>query len=440
MTYTKKIGCWLLAFVFCASALSAQELTTEEAAMIALENNYGIKIAENNVEAARNNASIYNSGYLPTLSSTVNGTYNVSDINSQFQNGNEVNLAGAESNRYSASVDLDYVLFDGLGRMYDYRSLKETYNLSELEARATIENTLLQLFDNYYEVARLTQNAENLKASLEISKNQLLRSQYQFQFGQANRLDVLNAEVNVNNDSISLINTRQSLSNAKRDLNLVLGRSITQQFEVDTLVTFLPPFSMEEAKERALRNNVQLLLAEKGLEISDYQIKANRSGYVPRVILNGSYGWNKNNNNPASFLLSARTVGFTGGVTLSWNVFDGGFTKTAVQNARIQKDILEIQKQLLLQELERDLINAYTDYQNKLYVLAAEEKNVETNLLNFSRSQERFKVGQITSIDFRFAQQNLLNALDNRNQARYDAKIAELVVIQISGELLNIPF
>ena len=59
---------------------------------------------------------------------------------------------------------------------------------------------------------------------------------------------------------------------------------------------------------------------------------------------------------------------------------------------------------------------------------------METNNVNFSRTEEQFKLGQITSIEFRLAQVNLLNAKSNLNQAKYDAKNAELFLLQLTGE------
>ena len=59
---------------------------------------------------------------------------------------------------------------------------------------------------------------------------------------------------------------------------------------------------------------------------------------------------------------------------------------------------------------------------------------------NFERTKEQFKIGQVNSIEFRQAQLNLLNAELSRNQAKYDAKLAELQLLQLSGELLNVQF
>ena len=90
--------------------------------------------------------------------------------------------------------------------------------------------------------------------------------------------------------------------------------------------------------------------------------------------------------------------------------------------------------------LERSMANALEVYTNSLIILTAEEKNVETNKRNFSRTEEQFKLGQITTIEFRQAQINLLNAQSNLNQSKFDAKNAELLILQLSGELLNTEF
>jgi outer membrane protein TolC len=215
------------------------KLTKEAAISMALENNYGIKIAKNYVDIAENNASVYNSGYLPTLTGNAGATFNKDNTNAVFSNGEDTNLNGAKSSRFNASASFNYVLFDGLGRLYNYRQLKEQYNLSELQARETIEKTILELFTIYYEVAQLTENASLLDKSLKISKDRLLRANYQFEFGQNTKLAVLNAEVDVNNDSIALLNTKQLLSNAKRDLSVVLGNAEIPDFDVDTNINFI---------------------------------------------------------------------------------------------------------------------------------------------------------------------------------------------------------
>ncbi|MGJ8592236.1 MAG: TolC family protein [Aquaticitalea sp.] len=431
----------LLILCFFTATMSAQEmLTIPKAIELVLENNYGIKIASNNNRIAENNSNILNSGYLPTLSTNAAATYNSDNTEAQFSDGRITTLNAAESSRYNASVDLDYVLFDGLGRYYDYKSLKEQYQLSKLEARETIETTTYQLLTVYYNVAQVSENVDALEETLAISKDRIIRAQYQFDYGQSTKLGVLNAQVDINNDSINLITSQQQLKTTKRDLTVVLGNSYDSEFKVDTLVTFRLDIDKQTLFDKMKANNVSLLQIEKNIAINEFTIKANKSGYLPTVGLSGSYGWNKNNNNAASFVSVSTNTGFAGGVNLSWNLFDGGGTITRVKNAKINLENQELQKESVLISIERDFNNAWDDYENKLTIFRIQEQNILTSKNNFDRTQEKFKLGQVNSLEFRQAQLNLLNAELSSNQAKYQAKLAELYLLQLSGDLLKVAF
>ncbi|SHI96430.1 TolC family protein [Algibacter luteus] len=435
-----KVFC-IIALLLSQILLYGQEIITpDKAVQLALENNYGIKLAKTDVEIAQNNASILNSGYLPTLTGNAGGTYNLDNTEAEFSDGRVTTLKGAESSRYSASLDLNYTLFDGLGRIYNYKQLKETEQLTEMQARETIENTIVQLFTIYYSVAELKENTNAINQTLSISKDRLVRSEYQFNYGQSTKLAVLNAEVDINNDSISLMNSQQQLKNFKRDLNLVLGNTLNEVFDVDTTVEFKNLYDKELLLEKAKANNISLLQIDKSIAINKLGVKSQISAYLPTIGLTGSYGWNKNNNNAASFVAVSTNTGLSGGLNLSWNLFDGGRTVTNVKNAKISLEANTIQKEQQLVTLERDFKNAWEDFQNKLNIYKLQEENIETARNNFERTEEKFKLGQATSIEFRQAQLNLLSAEFNKNQAKYLAKIAELQMLQISGELLNVDF
>ena len=426
---------------FCMTSIAAQKLVSvSEAIELALENNYGIKIISNNKEIAKNNAGVLNSGYLPTVTSSSGATFNRDNLEAEFANGESTALNGAKSSRYNASINLNYTLFDGLGRYYDYKRLKETYKLSELQARETIENTIAQLYVVYYNVAQVTENVAVLEKTLTISKDRITRANYQFEYGQGTMLNVLNAQVDINNDSINLINAKQQLVNTKRDLNVVLGNVISSEFRVDTTIDFKLNIDQNDLANKVKLNNVNLLQLDKNIIINTFIVKANKSGYLPSLGLTGSYGWNKGNNNAASFVAVSTNTGLSGGLSLSWNLFDGGATATRVSNAKIELENRSLEKESMVIDIERNFNNAWDDYQNKLTIFQVQENNIITSTNNFNRTQEKYKLGQATSIEFRQAQLNLINSELNRNQAKYAAKIAELTVLQLSGELLNIEF
>ena len=440
----------ILLFALFWRGVEAQDklLSKEDAIALALENNYGIKVAKNQVEVAKNNKSVLNSGYLPTLTGTANANYSrddsVIEYPGQFnEDGSpraDLEINQAEAQRYNSAINTSYTLFDGMGRHYNFKKLKEQYQLTELQARETIENTILQLFSVYFEVARLTENENVLKQALEISKDRYKRSEYAFEYGQNTKLDILNAHVDITNDSINVLNVRQDLSNTKRDLSVLLNQNLNELYTVDTLITFIPKLQLEEFLGQATLNNVALLQTEKTLNINAYDIKVQKSGYLPRLGLNGSYGWNLIQSVQSAFFPGSNTnnVNFGLGASLTWNLFDGGGTNVRVKNAKIAYENQELLKKQVELEVDRDIQNALAIYENRLKIYNIQGQNVITNLNNFDRSKEQFQLGRITSIEFRQAQINLLNAQTNKNLAKYDAKLAELQLLQLTGQLLNV--
>lgn len=432
----KNILILVLLIVF--NAGNAQELLTKENAVsLALENNYDIKIAYNNVEIAKNNASVYNSGYLPKVTGNAGADYDNNSSEFTLLNGTKTENNNAESNGYNAAVGLNYTLFDGFGRSYNYKKLKEAYNLSELEAKTVIQDEILKIFALYYEVARISENQKNIIESLDISKRRLTRMNYGFDYGQNTKLQILNAEVDVNNDSIRYVNEKRLLANAKRDLNLLLGRDVNEDFLVETNVTFNRIFEFSSLFTKANEYNYEIQKINKSIKLSDYEIKISKSDLYPSLNLSSSYSFNYSNNENSFNFSKQINNGFNAGINLNWNIFDGGNTKTRIDNTKILADNLQVQKEEVSNRLERNVANALEIYNNAIFNLKAEEKNVETNNHNFERSAEQFKLGQITSIEFRLAQVNLLNAKYNLNDAKYQAKTAELVLLQLTGELLE---
>ncbi|MFT5863170.1 MAG: outer membrane protein [Flavobacteriales bacterium] len=456
MRMTKTIKYTVAIVLFCAFAkaygqeLTAPVLNKKEAVRLMLVNNFGIQLANKQVEVAENNTSILNAGYLPSLTGNGGVDFTRADSQTDFggaldQNGNlrpDIMINDAETTRYNASINMDYTLFDGLGRYYNYKQLQEQYNLTQLQARETIENTMLQLFSVYYEVARLEQNIEVLDDALRISKDRAKRAQYQFDYGQVNKLEVLNAQVDITTDSINVLNARQNLRNAKRDLNVVLNRDLEQAVAADTTVFFVSRLELDSFKERASQNNVTLLQSEQDIMISDYQIKGAKALFLPTIGLTGSYGWNLSNNPASVFFPSTTgtTTTLAAGASLRWNIFDGGRSIIGLKNARIVKDSQELVRKQLEQQVYRDIANASGNYSNAQAVYELQSQNVITNKDNFNRSQERLSLGQITSVEFRQAQLNLRNAQVTQNAAKYTAKLAELQLLQLMGQLLNVNF
>lgn len=438
----------LLLLIVFSKTQGQEKLTKEEALEIALEQNFGIKVSRNVTEIIKNNSGVLNSGYLPTVSILGGSNYTESDAEIAFpgqvdEDGTPIPnriFEDQESQRFNAGVNLNYTLFDGLGRKFTYKRLKEQYALSELQLRETIEFTILQLYEVYFNIAQLTESKSIFQENLSISKERQKRAEIAFIHGQGNKLAVLNAQVDVTNDSINLIQIKQQLDNSKRDLNLLLNQPISQNFEVDLNVDFVPYIQIESYLENASENNVELLKQKSNTQINSYDVKISQSGYLPTLGLVGSYGWNLNKSPASPFFPGTNNTSFSVGfgASLSWNLFDGGRTLTRVKNAKLtfeNQDLLEQESKL---SFNRDITNGIQNFKNTKEIFKIQKKQVETATYNFNRSQAQYKLGSITAIEFRQAQINLTNAQNQRTIAKYQAKLAELQLIQITGQLLNI--
>ena len=431
---------YIILLVFSTQFVMAQELLTkEDAVRMALEFNYDIKVAKNDVEVARNLASVKNNNYLPTVSAQASTNYSDTNVKRDDEDGFAINNSGSVV-RMNSSVNLGYTIFDGMGRKYTYERAKHNAVFTELQARGITETAIVQTIVAYHEVARLTENEIIQRQILDFSKRRLQRAQYSFDYGQATRLAVLNAEVDVNTDSVNYLTIVQQLGNSKRDLNLLLGRDVNASFEVDTVVSYVQGIDIEAVRNEVHTSNVNILQIDQQIIGSEYDVGISKSGWVPRLGANASYSWSKSDFEEASNFTDIATNGPAAGLSLTWNIFDGGATSTRVQNARIMLESQKINKERAIQQLDRNLNNAWTTYQTALFILEAQRKNLETSKHNFDRTVEQNRFGQVTSIEFRQAQVNLLNAALLYSESKYAAKNAELALLQLSGHLLDAEF
>ena len=417
---------------------SQEVLDLKKATAITLENNLNIKIYENFEKISDNNTSFLNSGYLPTISAGSNFIKSNQNVEIKTPSGLEGTLENIESDSNSANISMNFIIVDGAGRKFNYRKSKELFNKSKLEVVEVIENTIFQLYTVYFEACRLIEEQTIYKNNLDISQSRLDRKRLELEYGQSTSLEVLNAEVDFKNDSINYLNTISNLSNVKRDLNLIMNVDSEEIFELITEVNFLEFKELNDAYSGAKENNTSLKIDNKNVSISKNEMMATKSTYLPTIGLIGSYGWNESiNDNPYAFFNKNINDGFSGGVSLSWDIFNSGRKIIANKNAKIKYENSKIEKERKMNLFFNELNSIYQTHTNNLYIFEVQEKNLETNKLNFDRNLEQYKLGRLSSIQFRDAQLKLQRAELQKNTSKYNTKISELALMKISGQILT---
>ena len=417
---------------------SAQDtLSIESAIGIALEQNFDIQLTENQVKSAENNQSLLNSNYLPTVSARANTGYANGNTSITNQNDITVDVIGAESINYGGSLSLNYMLFNGFGRKNSFEKLKTLYNLANVQKKEQIDNVLLSVYSAYYQVAKSSLQIDIIKEAYEISKQRLVKVNYQYDYAQKTKLDVLNAQVDANNDSLTMVSVKIQLENAKRNLNSLLGESIEKEFVVHKEVEIDDLLDYEVIKQLVDSNNYLLQQVNFNKTISEYDLKINKAAWMPSVSTSASYNLNNNLFDDQNTYAAQDYNGLNVGLNLSWNIFDGGSSKVRSQNLKINIENQDIYKKQLLASLENQLLNAWANYSNQIVIIRLEKENVRVNTENFDKTKERYNLGQINSIEFRQAQLNLINSKVSLLNAQFDMKLAELKLKKLSGILLS---
>ena len=421
----------LLIVVIISQITFAQEmLTLEDAIGIALTENHNVQVARNNAEISENNAHIGGAGLLPRLDIVSSANYTDNEIKTQSGTVNE------KSTRTSAGIQASYTLFDGLSNIYTYKKLNSLGESGELQARNLIELSIIEVSNVYFMVAEASENLKLVLESLEISRQRLERAQNRSQFGQANTIEVLSAEVDFNTDSVSYINAKLLLNQAKRNLNVLLNRELDSDFRVSFDVEFLENLNLPELQNKAIQNNAAYLLSTKNKQQSEFNLKIAESSYMPKLDFQTFYGYNQTENE-LGITMNDPKRNFTAGLSLNFNLFNGFQNSVNRQNAQIQLKNEQILQEEALLNLQSDVKNNYQAYQNSLYVLKVQQKNLQPAQLNFNRTKELYELGQVTTTQFREAQLNLIRAKNNILSAKYDAKINEIQLRRLSGSLLE---
>ena len=256
-------------FVFCSFAQSSQ-LTFEQATEIALKNNYNISIAKNLEKEAKNANSLGNAGMLPVVSINASGTQADNAIKQEYSTGTSLDRKGIISKNISTGAYLTWTVFDGLKMFATKEQLAVLESMGMLNTKVQIENTLVQLINDYYNIVMLKQMIKGLKENMAVSEERLKIAQKKFDIGNASKVDLLQAKVDLNSQKAALIRENTLLSDAKETLNQLLILPVDKDFEVADTIPLLNDYKYEDLKNAITTKNSDLLFAQRNIDNYKY--------------------------------------------------------------------------------------------------------------------------------------------------------------------------
>ena len=437
-----------IVLIFIATACTALDLYAQPAPTYTLKscleqgllNNYSLRIVRNEEQVGKNNATLGNAGYLPTLglSAGYKGTIDNTETKARAT-GETTKDNGVFDQTLDAGINLNWTIFDGFNITANYQRLKELERQGETNTRIAIEDLIANIAAEYYNYVQQKIRLKNFRYAVSLSKERLRIVEERYHIGNFSRLDYQQAKVDFNADSAQYMKQQELLHTSRIQLNeLMANKDVDQPFIIqDSLINVTAALNFEELWNATLQINASLLKAEQNNALARLDYKKVCSRDYPRdypyVKMNGGYGYTLN-----KYDISANSrrsnLGLNFGVTVGFNLFDGNRrrerknARIAVQNARLEREQLE-------QALRADLSNLWQAYQNNLQMLNLERQNLVAAKENHEIAMERYMLGNLSGIEMREAQKSLLDAEERILSAEYDTKLCEISLLQISGKV-----
>ena len=422
-------------FFLLSLVTSAQELlTVEEAVNIALENNYDIKIASNDLKIDQTSATIGNAGMLPFVDATIANSNSIQNSEQTRSSGEVINLDNAKNNSLNYGVGLDWTVFDGFRMFARYDQLKELEKLGETQLQLTLLARVSDVMVTYYDLVQQQQQLSALDSTMVISEQRLNLAQNRFTIGKASKLEVLNAQVDLNTDQTTLFRQKETFANTKISLNQLLARDINIDFKVVEEIEVDDELFLPNLIELAEEQNPQLQAQLINKRVAELEKKQIKGGRYPTIVATTGYNFSESESS-LGFTTNANAQGWNYGFSASLNLFNGFFQRRNEKIASIQIENSNLVIEQQLDNLHAQLGTAYQTYLTNISLIELEQRNEAIAKENLEITMDKFRIGTIPTIEFRTAQLNYINAIVRFSNAKFQAKLSEITLKQYAGNL-----
>jgi outer membrane protein TolC len=347
---------------------------------------------------------------------------------------------GIRSNVSTASLNLNWTLFDGLKMFITRRRLGQMVELGELQIKNQVIASVADLMRTYYDISRQQQQLKAVEEQMQLSNERLKLAQYKFEVGTGTKSDVLQAQIDYNAQKSQQLTQQNNILKLKEQLNNLLAIPLNNDFTVLDTIPIHTGLTLDSIQGSLTATNPQLLLAQKSLDIAGLALQERRAERLPTVSFNSAYNFNRTDNksvvNPFQPLFS-QNKGLNYGFTATIPILNGNLTRRNIRAAELDIQYQQLAYKRNLAQINTSVATAYRDYTLYQQTLLLEEDNIKLVRENLFIAQERYRLGVTTFLEMRTAEQSLADATNRLIQARYNTKVAEIELLRLRGDLVK---
>jgi len=430
----------VLIFILCNNQYFAQAqiYNLNHCLTTGLEKNFDIRIVKNQQTISDNNAIPGNAGYLPTIDAVANYAGDWANFLRQYPSDGtpQKDYNNLLDQQLDAGVYLNWTIFDGLRIQTNYKKLKELQEIGRLNTQLAIENLLSQICSQYYNFVQQNIRLHYLESAVGLSRERLRIVEAQYEIGAMSRLDFHQAKVDFNADSSRLVQQHETLFASAVSLRQLLNDTNMEESlsPADTAISLKNLPSKEILLQNMLQNNVFLSLSEKEISLNTLEIKNLQSENYPYIRLNAGYAYTFNRYAMATYR-KEHSFDLTYGITLGIRIFDGMNRNRQLSNAKIALQTQKLEYDNLVLSVKSDFAKIWMAYNNNLTLIEMENDNLSIAQETYDIAIDRYKLGNLSGLELREAQNSLLEAEERYLQAVYNTKLCEISLLQISGQI-----
>ncbi len=415
------------------SAHAQNKLSLDEAMSRALKNNLGILISTNDAQQSKNNVTKGNAGFLPNINLVAGETPNTSYSNQSYSTGLKVDKP-TFSNNMNAGVQVSWILYNGKRMNLEYDRLKELQKLGELGIKSRAEQLIYDVMRAYFNVVRQQELYNGLRDQLDLYEERLRIAQTRLDVGKGNQLDVLTAQSDLSVQKTQLLRQEQLIQTGKLTLNQLMTEPVENKYVITDTLAVQTGYDAVRLKNDALNNNVLTDIYKHQTGVSILVAKEIEALKKPLITFSPAFILGRTDNT-AGQLLFSQNAGLNAGITFSMPIYDGKNIQRQVNNAKIEIESNKLREQQLVFDLTTNVNLAYQYYVNAVAVIKAEEENLVIAKQSIAIAMERFRLSRSTILELKQIQQVYESGVNRVISARFDAKMAEIDLIRLSGML-----
>lgn len=436
----KAFACVFIFSLFLPKFHAQSILSAEEAVSKALENNFQILIAKNQLEIAVLNNKWSEAGMFPTVSLTAGLSNNIQD---NTKNPFTFTPGIILSQGLNAGLNVNWNLFAGRAVWISKERLNHLQDQSLGNAKAVIETTVQDVLKAYYSAVLQRERLKMFQLLLKNSRERVRYYEVKEKYAQSSSLEFLQFKNQYLSDSTNVLVQQVSFNNAQRNLNILMNlpesetEKDIQYIFSDSLNVTLLDFDLDKLKSDLLANNQNLKNQFINLELQKTMVEYQRSFLYPTLTFQAgvspSYTWFRDLKDPQS--LKTQTLVYSSGLNLRYNLFNNWKTQRALEVAKIQENIADINVQSLEKNLLSSLSNLAELYQTRSQLLSISTENLVYAKKLWELAQKRFELGSISSIELSNVQNSYQNTLIQHYENLYNRFDTYIELLRITGKL-----